>query len=104
MGLSSSERMAEGMSSHQESLFNYNGDPLKYYTFLRAFENGIGFKSPGTRLNSLIHYTRGEVADLLQSCLLQDPATGYKEAMDLLEEHYGVEERIARAWQKKIID
>ena len=63
----------------------FNGDPIEYWTFVRAFENLIERKttSESARLYYLVQYTTGEVRELVKSCLTMNPEEGYREARSL---------------------
>ena len=60
----------------------FDGDPIEYQTFVRAFENLIeaNTDSDSTRLYYLIQYTRGDVKELMKSCLSMKNEEGYLEA------------------------
>ena len=82
----------------------FAGDPLEYLSFKRAFENLIEKKtaSGGSRLYYLVQYTRGEVQELVRSCLTMDEEEGYEEACRLLRSRYGQPYKIAAAYAEKL--
>lgn len=57
----------------------FNGDPLEYYTFIRAFESLVESKTTNDkdRLYDLEQYTLGEVKELVRSCHFLKPEDGY---------------------------
>lgn len=83
----------------------FDGDPLQYHTFLRAFENGVESKpdSYSDCLYFLEQFTRGRTRDLVRSCQHMDPERGYAQAKVLLQEHFGDEHRIAAAYMDKAL-
>ena len=107
-------RMEELIHKQQESTLaltlpepevpTFNGNPIEYWTFVRAFENLIERKtaSESARLYYLVQYTIGEVQELVKSCLSMDPEEGYREARILLKQRYGQPYRIATAYVNKV--
>ncbi len=81
----------------------FDGDPLQYPSFIRAFENGIESKSDSYSdcLYYLKQFTRGRPRDLVMSCQHVDPERGYAQAKALLQEHFGDEQMIAAAYMEK---
>ena len=53
----------------------FDGDPLQFHTFMRAFENGVESKSNSYSdcLYFLEQFTRGRPRDLVRSCQHMDP-------------------------------
>ena len=82
----------------------FNGDPLKYWPFIRAFRNTIDCRSTdsGKKLTCLMQYCTGRANSLLQCCLVKEPEEGYQLALKLLEERFGNNFAIAQEWVKKI--
>ena len=107
-------RMQELIQRQQESTLaltlpqpevpTFSGNPIEYWTFIRAFENLIESKtsSQSTRLYYLVQYTTGEVRELVKSCLAMKEEVGYREARDLLKKRYGQSYRIATAYVDKL--
>jgi len=75
----------------QPEVPTFSGNPIEYWTFLRAFKNLNESKtsSQSTRLYYLVQYTTGEVRELVKSCLAMKEEVGYREARDLLKKRYG---------------
>ena len=69
----------------------FDGDPIEYQTFVRAFENLMeaNTDSDSARLYYLIQYVRGYVRELMKSCLSMKNEEGYLEARRLLKQKYG---------------
>lgn len=107
-------RMEELIQKQQESKLaltlpepevpTFNGNPIEYWTFVRAFENLIERKmaSENARLYYQVQYTIGEVQELVQSCLSMDPEEGYREARILLKQRYCQPYRIATAYVNRL--
>lgn len=83
----------------------FDGDPLQFHTFMRAFENCIESKSNSHSdcLYFLEQFTRGRPRDLVRSCQHMDPHRGYAQAKQLLQEHFGDEQRVAAAYMDKAL-
>lgn len=76
----------------------FDGNPLQYRSFIRAFETLIEAKEPdpASELYFLEKYTSGRVQELVRSYLhISDPHKGYSEARSLLERRFGDSYKIA---------
>ena len=84
----------------------FDGDPIEYQTFARAFENLIeaNTDSDSSRLYYLIQYTRGDVKELMKSCLSMKDEEGYVEAGQLLKKRYGQDYKIASSYIERVIN
>jgi len=60
----------------------FDGDPLEYSTFIRAFENGVERKTASSIdcLYFLEQYTKGQPKELVKSCQHMPPERGYQRA------------------------
>lgn len=83
----------------------FDGDPLKYHTFIKAFENGVerNTTSNPDRLYFLEQHTKGHARELIRSCQHINPDSGYTRAKTLLKEHFGNEQKIAAAYLDKAL-
>ena len=83
----------------------FNGDPLEYHNFLRAFDTLIASKEPdhSCKLYYLEQYTVGRPQELVRSCLHMKPGDGYLKARDLLEQRFGDKYKIAMAHVDKLL-
>ena len=83
----------------------FDGDPLLYHAFMRAFEHNVEEKTSDARdcLHFLVQYTRGQPRELVRSCQQMAADRGYYKAKSLLEEHFGNEQRIASAYMDKAL-
>ena len=82
----------------------FSGNPIEYWTFIRAFENLIDKKttSESARLYYLVQYTSGEEQELVKSCLSMSEDSGYRTALALLQKSYGSSYKIASAYVEKL--
>ena len=64
----------------------FNGDPLKYHTFVAVFEQNVGsIKSDGdAKLTRLLQYTSGPAKEAITKCALIGGEDGYNKARDIL--------------------
>lgn len=83
----------------------FEGDPLKYRSFVRAFVHCVekSAKNTGDCLYYLEKYTRGQPKELVRSCQHMVPDRGYERAKYLLEQHYGDEHKISAAYMEKVL-
>ena len=84
----------------------FDGDPVNYYNFVQSFTNLIEAKTTDSkmRLYYLVQFSRGDVHDLMKSCLVMEPDRGYIEARRLLKEKYGQGYKIATALVERLIN
>lgn len=77
----------------------FDGNPLNYQTFMRAFHDGIEEKTSSYQdmLYYLEQYTSGPCCELVRSCLHMDAEPGFIEAKRLLKVHFGNNIKIANA-------
>ncbi|KAK0139489.1 hypothetical protein N1851_023681 [Merluccius polli] len=82
----------------------FDGDPLTFISFQRAFEQGVEQKvSGGDCLYYLEQFTRGQPRELVRSCQHMAPEYGYSQAKLLLQQHFGNEFKIATAYIEKVL-
>ena len=84
----------------------FDGNPLNYQAFMRAFEHCIEdkTKSHQDRLYYLEQYTSGPCKELVRSCLHMNANTGYTQAKALLKRHFGDDMKIASAYMEKALN
>ncbi len=82
----------------------FNGDPLKYYMFIRAFDANVQSKvsDSGARLTQLIQHCSGPALTVVQGCAIMQPTEGYETARAILAERFGNPLVIAQAWVEHI--
>jgi len=85
-------------------MMTFDGDPLKYWLFMRAFENVIESNTTdnGARLARLLHYCKGKALRVIESCVMLHPDVGYVRAKELLKSRFGDDFVIAQAWLSKV--
>lgn len=83
----------------------FDGNPLKYHTFIKAFENGVerNTNNNSDRLYFLEQYTEGYAKELVRSCQHIDSERGYGKAKASLREHYGNEQKVAAAYMERAL-
>ena len=98
------QRYTAALSLPQPEVPIFNGQPIEYCSFIRAFENLIESKtdSSSSRLYYLVQYTAGDVQELMRSCLAMNPDEGYQEARRLMKEKYGQNYKIAAAYVDRL--
>ena len=87
----------------QQRVLIFNGDPMEYGAFVRAFENIIESKtsSGSERLYYLEQFTSGDVKELVRSCHYLPPDKGFQEAKWLMKKKFGDDYRIVTAYENK---
>ena len=88
----------------QPEVPTFDGNPIEYQNFIRAFETLIELKtdSDSTRLYYLIQYTASDVRELLKGCLSMNARDVYAEARRLLKQRYGQNYKIATAYMDRV--
>ena len=84
---------------------SFDGGPLKYFLFMRSFENSIekDTDDKSRRLQLLIQYVGGKAKKVIESCVLLKPDEGYEEAKKLLAERFGDKFKVTNSWIRKVI-
>lgn len=82
----------------------YNGDPMQFNVFMKAFEHCVEAKTncKGDCLYYLELYTRGQPRDIVHSCLHMTAEKGFAVAKRLLKGHFGNEFKIIAAYMEKV--
>ena len=83
----------------------FDGDPLTYHTFLKAFENGVERNTTNNsdRLYFLEQHTKGHAKELVRSCQYINSDHGYWRAKTLLKEQFGNEQKVAFCYMDKAL-
>ncbi|XP_072014787.1 uncharacterized protein [Amphiura filiformis] len=82
----------------------FDGDPLKYTSFMRAFAFGVEDKTDDEkeRLEFLCQHTDGDAKKYVESYLhYEDPKEGFEKAKETLAKKFGSGHKIAQAMLKK---
>ena len=85
------KRLATHFALPKSELMSFDGDPLKYFLFMRSFENSVkkDTDDKSRRLQLLIQHCSGKAKKVIESCVLLEPDEGYEEAKNLLAERFG---------------
>lgn len=83
---------------------SFDGDPLKYWSFIRTFDNIMetGNIESSAKLVRLIQACTGKAKKVIECCLVMNADEGYKRARELLRERFGDEYMISNSWIAKI--
>ena len=78
----------------------FDGNPLSYCTFMRAFETVIesNESDSGGRLYYLEQHTSGRAREIVRSCMYLSPEEGYSKAKKRLEARFGQKHNVAMAY------
>ena len=70
---------------------NFDGDPLKYHSFMAVFDDSIDkvISSDSAKLTRLLRYTTGKAYEAIQSCSIVGGTVGYSTAKKILIERFG---------------
>ena len=69
----------------------FNGNPLKYHQFAKAFDQNVDkvTSDSDNKLARLVQYTTGEAKEAIKGCLLIAGDEGYKYAREILQKIFG---------------
>ena len=95
-----SQEMINAINLPKMELFEYDGNPLQYYSFITTFDETVDkvASSGASKLNRLIKYTTGEAHTAIHSCLALGGEEGYDTARAILESRFGDNLAIAQAY------
>ena len=81
----------------------FNGDPMEYGAFVRAFESIMESKtsSNSERLYYLEQFTSGDVRELVRSCHYLPTEKGYQEAQRLIRKKFDDNYHVVAAYETK---
>ena len=81
-------------------LMTFDGDPLKYWGFIRMFDNSVekDTVNSSSKLSLLLQYTSGRARAVIRCCDLMNPDMGYRRARELLQEQFGNSFIITETW------
>ena len=81
-------------------LMTFDGDPLKYWGFIRMFDNSVekDTVNSSSKLSLLLQYTSGRARAVIRCCDLMNPDMGYRRARELLQERFGNSFIITETW------
>lgn len=98
------QQLLEALHLPRAELMSFDGDPLHYWIFTRAFQNSVDNTSLGdaAKLTRLLQYCTGKAQKVIQCCAVMDPNIGYSRALNLLKGRFGNDYVVAEAWLDKI--
>jgi hypothetical protein len=98
-------QMLDFMQLPNTEIMPFDWDPLRYYLFIRSFDNAVGRTSvdDNAKLNRLLQYCKGKALSVIECCAMMEPC-GYRMARAQLEERFGSKFVISEAWIGKVTD
>jgi len=89
----------------QAQMMKFDGDPMKYWSFIRTFDHCIGYVvvDAATKFNRLQQYCTGKALKVIECCAVMEPEPGYQRARQLLRSRFGNEYQISECWIQKIV-
>ncbi|XP_014672849.1 PREDICTED: uncharacterized protein LOC106813265 [Priapulus caudatus] len=98
------QSLVEALQLQKTEMMSFDGDPLKYWGFIRAFENIVDKDtiSSEAKLARLLQYSTGPTRKQIQCCSVMEPAEGYAHARSLLKSRFVSSYLISEAWIEKI--
>ena len=99
-------KLIEMLQLPKAELQNFNGDPLKYWNFVRSFDAAVGQTSVSTRakLTRLLQCCEGRASKAIAACNLLVPDDGYTRALQILYERFGNILHLKDAWLKQVTE
>ncbi len=96
--------LIETLQLPKAELMFYDGEPLKFWEFWRAFEINVDSTSipDAAKITRLLHYCKGDARKVIQACSVMESTKGYLRAKALLKERFGNKHKVADAWIKKV--
>ena len=104
--LETMRKLATATLLPKSELMTFDGDPLKYFSFIKSFENNVDKDvcDSSRQLQLLIQYCTGKAKKVIENCVLLSPSEGYKEAKKLLEERFGNVYKVTNSWICKVMN
>lgn len=92
------------VNSPKIEYLRFNGDPLKYVTFIHNFETCLERDNPDPerKLQLLIQHCTGKARESIESCV--NLSDGYEVAKETLKENFGKPHIIAEAHVRKLVN
>ena len=88
----------------KSEMISFDGNPLKYFTFLRSFETNVEKDTSdfSRQLQLLVQFCTGKATKVVENCILLEPEEGYKKAKKLLAERFGDRFKVTNSWITKV--
>ena len=98
------QQLIHAMTAPRLEIPTFDGNPMKYYTFIRAFDENVDkmMSDDGAKLARLRQNCVGAAKRVLEACSYRDPTEGYREARSLLKQRFGSEYEIAQLWIREV--
>ena len=89
--------LTETLQLPKAELMFYDGEPLKFWEFWRAFETNVDSATinDAAKLTRLLHYCKGDARKVIQACSVMESTRGYSRAKTLLKERFGNKHKVA---------
>ena len=102
--LEAMKKLAVATILPKSELTVFDGNPLKYFIFMRTFENNVEKDTDdyARRLQLLIQFCTGKARRVIESCILLEPEEGYLKAKRMLAERFGDIFKVSNSWIAKV--
>ena len=99
-------RLLGVLQAPKVSISSFDGDPMAYFPFIRAFEENVEklLDDEGSKLARLMQLCTGKAAWALQCCSMLPPAQGYRKARQILKARFGDPFTITEVWVDKLTE
>ncbi|KAJ8044808.1 hypothetical protein HOLleu_07665 [Holothuria leucospilota] len=100
------DMISTSLNLSKPEIQTFSGDPINYWSFMSSYDVNIAQRSFDDRvkLSYLIQFCSGKARDAIKNCVLLDPATGYKQARDIVYSQFGRTYIVARAHIKQVLN
>ena len=98
------QQLIDSIQLPKTELMTFDGDPLKYWMFMRAFQNSVERETidSNAKLMRLLQYCTGKALKVIQSCAVMEPDVGFAKAKELLRERFGNDYTILETWIQRM--
>lgn len=102
--LETMKKLAAATMLPKSELTVFDGNPLKYFIFMRTFENNVEKDTDdySRRLQLLIQFCTGKARRVIESCILLEPEEGYLKAKRMLAERFGDVFKVSNSWTEQV--
>ena len=99
-------RLMRVLQAPKVSMPKFEGDPMGYFPFIRAFEENVEklLDDDSSELARLTQLCAGKAASAIQCCSMLPPAQGYKKARQLLKTRFGDPFTITELWVERLTE
>ena len=98
------QQLIDSIQLPKTELMTFDGNPLKYWMFMRAFQNSVERETidSNAKLMRLLQYCTGKALKVIQSCAVMEPDVGFAKAKELLRERFGNDYTILETWIQRM--